>query len=244
MAQSYVEKLVEFVTVPRSIHKADAVGLVSAFGSVRAAVNARPEEVGGVAGWGEMKVRRWCEGVRDPFRVRRAGKREIGGRERTLETEASLRREETTTSAVVADDDNEGDLFGDAETEESTTRPAKNKNKSDTAIPNTPARTPIPPTNPNSNSNPNPNPNPNIRPPKRPAPSSRTESDINLDLSHPSFNEEEDEADDEEALLAQSPPPQSSLKGAPTSTSTYTSTKDDLELNEGMMAALAKLREG
>lgn len=74
-ATSYREKLVEFITVPRSINKTDAVGLVSAFGSVRAAVNARPEEISDITGWGEKKVQRWCETVRQPFRVRKAAAR-------------------------------------------------------------------------------------------------------------------------------------------------------------------------
>jgi DNA excision repair protein ERCC-1 len=78
---SYADKLVEFITVPRSINKTDAVSLVSAFGSVRGAVNARPEEIAVVAGWGEKKVRKWCEVVQEPFRVRKAAKR-------SLETEA------------------------------------------------------------------------------------------------------------------------------------------------------------
>ncbi|MCJ1407032.1 ssDNA endonuclease and repair protein rad10 [Ptychographa xylographoides] len=76
----YAERMVDFVTTPRSINKADAVGLVSAFGSVRAAVNARPEEIAGVAGWGEKKVERWCGSVREGFRVRRAGKRSVNER--------------------------------------------------------------------------------------------------------------------------------------------------------------------
>ena len=74
-ATSYADKLVEFVTVPRSINKTDAVGLVSAFGSVRAAVNARPEEIGEITGWGEKKVQRWCRTVREPFRVTKAARR-------------------------------------------------------------------------------------------------------------------------------------------------------------------------
>jgi DNA excision repair protein ERCC-1 len=77
---SYADKLVEFITVPRSINKTDAVSLVSAFGSVRGAVNARPEEVAVVAGWGEKKVRKWCEVVQEPFRTRKAAKRGIDAR--------------------------------------------------------------------------------------------------------------------------------------------------------------------
>ena len=72
---SYADKLVEFITVPRSINKTDAVGLVSAFGSIRAAVNARPEQIAEVSGWGEKKVMRWCGTVREPFRVRKAARR-------------------------------------------------------------------------------------------------------------------------------------------------------------------------
>ena len=77
-ATSYSEKLVEFITVPRSINKTDALSLVSAFGSVRAAVNARPEEIGEITGWGEKKVQRWVGTVREPFRVRRDGRRGSG----------------------------------------------------------------------------------------------------------------------------------------------------------------------
>jgi DNA excision repair protein ERCC-1 len=74
---SYADKLVEFITIPRSINKTDAVSLVSAFGSVRAAVNARPEEIAVINGWGEKKVRRWCEVVQEPFRVRKAARRRL-----------------------------------------------------------------------------------------------------------------------------------------------------------------------
>ena len=81
-ATSYSEKLIEFITVPRSINKTDALSLVSAFGSVRAAVNARPEEIAEITGWGEKKVQRWVGTVRENFRVRKAAKRGIGlGRE-------------------------------------------------------------------------------------------------------------------------------------------------------------------
>ena len=71
-ASGYAERLVEFVTVPRSINKADAVGLVSTFGSLRNAVNAGPDQVALVSGWGERKVKSWCKAVGEPFRVRKA----------------------------------------------------------------------------------------------------------------------------------------------------------------------------
>ncbi|KAI4592820.1 ssDNA endonuclease and repair protein rad10 [Pestalotiopsis sp. 9143b] len=76
-ATSYTEKLVEFVTVPRGINKADAVSLVSAFGSVRNAVNAEPEQVSIIGGWGETKVKRWCSVVQEPFRIQHAAKRRV-----------------------------------------------------------------------------------------------------------------------------------------------------------------------
>ena len=86
----YAEKLVEFITVPRSINKTDAVGLVSAFGSLRAAVNASEEEIGMVQGWGEKKVKRWCGSVREGFRVRRAEKRGVEERATPLNRQKSL----------------------------------------------------------------------------------------------------------------------------------------------------------
>lgn len=91
-SSSYSDKLVEFVTVPRSINKTDAIGLVSNFGSVRTAINASPDEVGLIAGWGEKKVQRWCNSVREPFRISKAAKRGVT-RENTLGTpQASLSR--------------------------------------------------------------------------------------------------------------------------------------------------------
>ena len=107
-ATSYSEKLVEFITVPRSINKTDALSLVSAFGSVRAAVNARPEEIGEITGWGEKKVQRWVGTVREPFRVRKAGKRGIGlDRE-----ESSIGVPEGRNSTGLAREDS---LFEDAD---------------------------------------------------------------------------------------------------------------------------------
>lgn len=68
-AQSYKESLVEFVTVPRSINKSDAASLISTFGSLQNAVNAQPEQINSVPGWGERKVQQWCSAVREDFRV-------------------------------------------------------------------------------------------------------------------------------------------------------------------------------
>lgn len=98
-ATSYSEKLVEFITVPRSINKTDALSLVSSFGSIRSAVNARPEEIGEITGWGEKKVQRWCGTVQEPFRARKAAKRGL------LREESSITQPavETTVGLVRED---------------------------------------------------------------------------------------------------------------------------------------------
>ncbi|KAI9841806.1 MAG: ssDNA endonuclease and repair protein rad10 [Thelocarpon superellum] len=92
------EKLVEFITLPRSINKADAVGLLGNFGTLQAAVTARPEEIDLVAGWGERKVQQWCGSVREPFRVRRAARRGA-----TISRDAS--RADADVDAVEEDED-------------------------------------------------------------------------------------------------------------------------------------------
>jgi DNA excision repair protein ERCC-1 len=79
-ATSYAEKLVEFVTVPRSVNKADAVALVSTFGSLRAAINAEPEQISVINGWGEKKVKNWTKVINEPFRVKKAARRQVQAR--------------------------------------------------------------------------------------------------------------------------------------------------------------------
>ena len=73
-ATTYQESLTEFVTTPRNINKTDAASLISNFGSLRAAVNAQPEELAMVPGWGDKKVKAWYGTLREPFRVKRAAK--------------------------------------------------------------------------------------------------------------------------------------------------------------------------
>ena len=75
---SYSDRMIDFITTPRSINKTDAVSLVSQFGTIRTAVNARHEDVATIAGWGEKKVQRWCASVREPFRIKRTAKRGLG----------------------------------------------------------------------------------------------------------------------------------------------------------------------
>lgn len=76
-ATSYSEKLVEFVTGPKSINKTDTISLVGNFGSLRAAINAQPEEIVLLGGWGDKKVSSWHSAVREGFRVRKAQKRGV-----------------------------------------------------------------------------------------------------------------------------------------------------------------------
>ncbi|KAJ5653452.1 Mating-type switching protein swi10 [Penicillium lividum] len=68
-ARSYKDSLIEFVTTPRTINKSDAASLISNFGSLQNAVNAQPEQINSVPGWGEKKVQQWCNAVREDFRV-------------------------------------------------------------------------------------------------------------------------------------------------------------------------------
>ena len=90
-ATSYADKLVEFVTVPRSVNKTDAVALVSTFGSLKAAVNADPETIGVIGGWGEKKVKAWTKAVEEPFRVKKSAKRRLETDEST-DADAQRRR--------------------------------------------------------------------------------------------------------------------------------------------------------
>ncbi|KAM0331711.1 hypothetical protein ACHAQA_003390 [Verticillium albo-atrum] len=76
-SSSYAEKLVDFVTVPRSVNKADAIALVSTFGSLKNAINADAEQVGVIAGWGTVKVNKWIAAVDEPFRAKKAAKRKL-----------------------------------------------------------------------------------------------------------------------------------------------------------------------
>ena len=99
---SYSDRMVDFITTPRSVNKTDAVSLVSQFGSIRTAVNARHEDVAGIAGWGDKKVERWCTSVSEPFRIKRAGKRGLST-ENTLASQAVSRAQTLSRDATRAD---------------------------------------------------------------------------------------------------------------------------------------------
>lgn len=74
-SSNYAEKLVDFVTVPRSLNKSDAVAMVANFGSLKNAINADTEQLGMISGWGGIKVKRWTAAVEEPFRAKKAAKR-------------------------------------------------------------------------------------------------------------------------------------------------------------------------
>lgn len=209
-ATSYSEKLVEFITVPRSINKTDAVGLVSAFGSVRAAVNARPEEIGAIAGWGEKKVQRWCETVRENFRVKKAARRGL-----------ALERTESSTGLTREDS-----LF--EESTEGTRTPARLGVGAPIPVGLAPSR--------------------GVsslgeqRADKTPDADRRTEKRVAEDV--PMWEPGEDE---EEALLLAAAEEEDRLSmqmnGASDLDVSQAATRNEEELSEGIMTALAKLRE-
>lgn len=93
-ASSYADRLTDFVTVPRSLNKSDAVALVANFGSLRNAVNAEPDVLGMIGGWGGVKVKRWTKAVEEPFRAKTATSRGVkgsaGGTQRTSRLDAAV----------------------------------------------------------------------------------------------------------------------------------------------------------
>lgn len=96
---TYSDRLVDFVTTPRSINKTDAVSLVSQFGTLKTAVNASKDEVATIAGWGEKKVQQWCKTVQEPFRVQRAAKRGLN-LENLVASQPTMSRESTRADSV------------------------------------------------------------------------------------------------------------------------------------------------
>ncbi|POR37364.1 Mating-type switching protein swi10 [Tolypocladium paradoxum] len=76
-SSSYADKLVDFVTVPRNLNKSDAVALVANFGSLKNAINAETEQLGMLNGWGGVKVKRWSAAIDEPFRAKKAAKRNL-----------------------------------------------------------------------------------------------------------------------------------------------------------------------
>jgi DNA excision repair protein ERCC-1 len=189
-AETYKESLTEFVTTPRTINKTDAASLISNFGSLRAAVNAQPEELALLPGWGEKKVKAWCTTVREPFRVRRAAK-----------SSAALLRQETTIAST----------------------------EDDTELPQLREDVPIS-TAPGTGMN-------------RQASSAVTPSVVpSSKRARPEEMEDEFEDDEEAALLALAEE-QRQLADAEKPKVVQAITRKEPELSEGVMAALARLRQ-
>ncbi|KAH6608815.1 Rad10 [Trichoderma cornu-damae] len=111
-SSNYADKLVEFVTVPRSLNKTDAVALVANFGSLKNAINAEPEQLSMISGWGGVKVKRWTAAVEEPFRAKKAAKRGF----------------RPSSSAAVAGRDS-----GDASTNSDSVRPSRSENQNQTS---------------------------------------------------------------------------------------------------------------
>ncbi|KAL4778375.1 restriction endonuclease type II-like protein [Aspergillus varians] len=120
-AQSYKESLVEFVTAPRSINKSDVASLISTFGSLQNAINAQPEQISAVPGWGEKKVKQWCNAVQEDFRVEKtkgasAPKRNMLGQTRPSASDNDIIMSNVMEATRDAEDEN---IF--AEARDSTT---------------------------------------------------------------------------------------------------------------------------
>jgi DNA excision repair protein ERCC-1 len=121
---SYSDRMVDFITTPRSVNKTDAVSLVSQFGSIRTAVNARHEDVAGIAGWGDKKVERWCTSVSEPFRIKRAAKRGLST-ETTLASQAVSRAQTLSRDVTRANSESPLPMSAALGSSILTTRPAQ-----------------------------------------------------------------------------------------------------------------------
>jgi DNA excision repair protein ERCC-1 len=194
---AHSDKLIDFITVPRSVNKTDALCLVSNFGSVRTAVNARPEEILLLQGWGQTKVKAWYQAVNEPLRNRRAQKRGIT-RENTEVTQATMSREPSRPDIEPA-----AALIGATISANDEMRPPHAGNSS--------------------------LPDADRRPPKR--------------LAVDGFEDDSDE-DAEEAMRELLDGPSSATKkAAPAAPPAPRKPQAEPELGEGVMAALARLRE-
>ncbi|PGH27093.1 hypothetical protein AJ80_01280 [Polytolypa hystricis UAMH7299] len=124
-AQTYKDSLVEFVTAPRSINKSDTASLISTFGSLQAAVNATPEQISSVPGWGEKKVQQWTAAVREEFRIRGPAKKTASSRPvRNVVGREELHEDETEVLRSLEREQAGGDILGldEATSASSTTK--------------------------------------------------------------------------------------------------------------------------
>lgn len=206
---SYSDRMVDFITTPRSINKTDAVSLVSQFGTIRTAVNARHEDVATIAGWGEKKVQRWCAAVREPFRIKRAAKRGLD-REDTTSSQPISRA--PTLSRDVTRAESDSPRPGSAGVGAAT--PLRQGTTSSTSRPTTAA---------------------GVADADR-RPHSRLAEELPINTAY-----EDDEAAMTEAMTAAPVPPKKAIGSAQEASKKRKPNDDDL--NDGVMAALSKLRK-
>jgi DNA excision repair protein ERCC-1 len=142
---NFSDRMVNFVTVPRSVNKTDALGIVSNFGSIRTAINAQPEDISLIAGWGEKKVQRWHNAVREPFRSQRASKKVLAVDKKMPEPAAADQTaaraipsaQPLAQAAVGVEGDDEDSLFvpEDSRPKNTATRPVTPSKKTHTPPP-------------------------------------------------------------------------------------------------------------
>ncbi|KAK4547285.1 hypothetical protein LTR36_000940 [Oleoguttula mirabilis] len=215
---NYSARMVDFVTTPRSINKTDAVSLVSQFGTLRTAVNARHEDVATIAGWGEKKVQRWCAAVREPFRIRRAARRGLG-REDTAASQAVLASRAPTLSRDVTRGESDllrpGSADGADPLHQSNT--IASSGLAATALADSDAD-------------------------RRPR--SRLAEELPISNTYYNDDDDDDEAAMVEALTAAPVPPKKAMgESARVEASRKRKPDDDDPLSEGIMTALSKLRK-
>ena len=64
---NYSDQLVDVLTSIRAINKTDAYNLIGTFGSLKRALDATPEELTAIAGWGPQKVKNYLNAINLPF---------------------------------------------------------------------------------------------------------------------------------------------------------------------------------
>ncbi|KAL5598558.1 uncharacterized protein BROUX77_006392 [Berkeleyomyces rouxiae] len=74
---NYIERVLGFVTAVPGLNRTEALSLITNFGSLRGGVNAAPENLSMISGWGDVKVKRWIDAVNEPFHPRKASKLDL-----------------------------------------------------------------------------------------------------------------------------------------------------------------------
>ncbi|OLL24669.1 Asparagine synthetase domain-containing protein [Neolecta irregularis DAH-3] len=106
-APDYASRIIDTLTSVRSVNKADALSLISNFGSLRNAMNAIPEEILMIGGWGQQKVDRFTQTIEAPFVIRNARKQTAAIQSYNQHQSApscSMNEYETMSSALLPKD--------------------------------------------------------------------------------------------------------------------------------------------